>query len=219
MDQYITPILFWVFSLGLIASGLGVVLNRNPVGAALSLVSAIIFLALLFGTLQAFFLATIQVLVYAGAVMVLFLFIIMLLDLPAEEKRSFSLPAVGFGVLCVALFLLIVSKVLIAVPLGEKKVTDIQPPPVKVVEVSGRQVAQPEEVATIGRAMFSTYLLPFQVIGVMLLIATVGVVLLSIKRGGNELVAGVKPPSPSSSTESVAAKRGANEPGQEGAKA
>ena len=74
-------VLFWVFALSMLAFGAGVVFLRNPVSNALSLVMSFVFLSGLFITLDAFFIGVVQVLVYAGAVMVLFLFIIMLLDL------------------------------------------------------------------------------------------------------------------------------------------
>ena len=70
--------------------GAAVVINRNPVASALSLVVSFLGLAALFMSLDAFFIGIIQVLVYAGAVMVLFLFIIMLLDLRAEERRKIN---------------------------------------------------------------------------------------------------------------------------------
>src|SRR5436309_12748593 len=82
--------LFWLFSLLLLVFGAAVVLNRNPIASAMSLVISFIALAALFMTLDAFFIGIIQVLVYAGAVMVLFLFIIMLLDLRAEERRRIN---------------------------------------------------------------------------------------------------------------------------------
>ena len=73
--------LFWVFAVLMLIFGAAVVFLRNPVSSALSLVMSFVFLAALFITLDAFFIGVVQVLVYAGAVMVLFLFIIMLLDL------------------------------------------------------------------------------------------------------------------------------------------
>ena len=82
-----SPLLFWTFSLLMLVFGVAVVINRNPVASALSLVVSFLGLAALFMSLDAYFIGIIQVLVYAGAVMVLFLFIIMLLDLRAEEGR------------------------------------------------------------------------------------------------------------------------------------
>src|SRR5437899_3272100 len=82
--------LFWIFALLMLIFGAAVVVNRNPVASALSLVVSFLGLAALFMSLDAYFIGIIQVLVYAGAVMVLFLFIIMLLDLRAEERRQIS---------------------------------------------------------------------------------------------------------------------------------
>ena len=86
--------------------GVAVVVNRNPVASALSLVVSFLGLAALFMSLDAYFIGIIQVLIYAGAVMVLFLFIIMLLDLRAEEERRINWVASAGGI-AVALILLI----------------------------------------------------------------------------------------------------------------
>ena len=91
-------ILFWVFSVLMLASAAAVVLFRNPVNSAMSLVLSFLALAALFVTLDAFFIGVIQVLVYAGAVMVLFLFIIMLLDLKADTRRRLNIAALAGGI-------------------------------------------------------------------------------------------------------------------------
>src|ERR1019366_9403548 len=80
-------ILFWLFSIAMLLCGLGVITNRNPVNSAVFLVLLFVCMAGLFVLLEAFFLAVIQILVYAGAVMVLFLFVIMLLDLKPSALR------------------------------------------------------------------------------------------------------------------------------------
>src|SRR5947209_17660837 len=100
-----SPFLFWVFALMTLIFGAAVVVNRNPVASALSLVVSFLGLSALFMSLDAFFIGIIQVLVYAGAVMVLFLFIIMLLDLRAEERRRINWLAAagGFGVAVILL--------------------------------------------------------------------------------------------------------------------
>src|SRR5213596_401972 len=82
--------LFWLFAIVMLVFGAAVVINRNPIASALSLVVCFLGLSALFMSLDAFFIGIIQVLVYAGAVMVLFLFIIMLLDLRAEEGRRIN---------------------------------------------------------------------------------------------------------------------------------
>ena len=101
-----SPFLFWIFALLTLVFGAAVVINRNPVASALSLVVSFLGLAALFVSLDAFFVGIIQVLVYAGAVMVLFLFIIMLLNLQAEERRRINWLA-GAGGIGVALVLLV----------------------------------------------------------------------------------------------------------------
>src|SRR6185436_18082008 len=97
-----SEILFYIFALLTLVFGFLVIANpwsRNPVTSAMFLVLTIGSLAALFVLLHAFFLAAVQVLVYAGAVMVLFLFVIMLLDLPAEERRKIKLAGVLAGLI------------------------------------------------------------------------------------------------------------------------
>jgi NADH:ubiquinone oxidoreductase subunit 6 (subunit J) len=82
------PLFFWILAVGLVVSASALVAFRNPVTNAVCLVVALVIQAALFITLEAFFLAAVQVIVYAGAVMVLFLFVIMLLDVKEEARRT-----------------------------------------------------------------------------------------------------------------------------------
>src|SRR5438132_8602649 len=93
-----SPFLFWIFALMMLVFGAAVIINRNPVASALSLVVSFLALAALFVSLDAYFIGVIQVLVYAGAIMVLFLFIIMLLDLRMENLRKINWIASAGGV-------------------------------------------------------------------------------------------------------------------------
>src|SRR6188768_1589690 len=113
-----SPILFWLFAIMTLVFGIAVVANRNPVASALSLVVSFLGLAALYVGLDAYFIAVIQVLVYAGAVMVLFLFVIMLLDLRAEERRKIKLFGAVAGCVCVGAFLFIFLTQLLNSPLG-----------------------------------------------------------------------------------------------------
>ena len=113
-----SPILFWLFSVLMLGFGIAVVLHRNPVSSALSLVVSFLGLAVLFVSLDAYFIGIIQILVYAGAVMVLFLFIIMLLDLKAETRRKWNLTATAGGVLVTFAFAGLLVKVLHRFPAG-----------------------------------------------------------------------------------------------------
>src|SRR6478735_4738338 len=89
--------LFWLFSTVMLIGGAAVIAFRNPVASALSVVTCFVGLAGLFIGLSAFFVGVIQILVYTGAVMVLFLFIIMLLDLKDEQKRANNLAPMAAG--------------------------------------------------------------------------------------------------------------------------
>ena len=161
-----SPFLFWIFALMTLIFGAGVVINRNPVASALSLVVSFLGLAALFMSLDAFFVGIIQVLVYAGAVMVLFLFIIMLLNLQTEERRRINRLAAAGGI-GVALILL----VQICFVIGHFQAARQTFPPL------ARSTT--DDVWNIGALLFSNYNLPFQIIGVLVLVATIGVVLLS----------------------------------------
>lgn len=160
------PFLFWIFAGITLLFALFVVLNRSPIASALCLVVSFLGLASLFVSLDAYFIGTIQVLVYAGAVMVLFLFIIMLLDLKAEARRTWNAVGVAGGVLVAASFVWIVIQVLEVFPKGNATI-----PPLRTGDYN--------DIMALGMELFSRYNLPFQVIGVLLLVATVGVVLLS----------------------------------------
>jgi len=161
-------VLFWIFSLLMLLSAMGVVFFRNPVSSAMSLVLSFIALAEVFVTLDAFFIAVVQVLVYAGAVMVLFLFIIMLLDLREEKRRRVRLSAWLGGGLVVGGFISALLKVVLSLP---------------ALLVTKPAMSHPlaNDIEQVGFNLFRNFNLPFQVIGVLLLVATVGVVLLSKK--------------------------------------
>src|SRR6516164_6618909 len=114
-------ILFYIFAFLALVFGFLVVANpfsRNPVTSAMFLVLTIASLAGLFVLLHAFFLAAVQVLVYAGAVMVLFLFVILLLDLKAEERRKIKMFGLIGGVISVGAILAIFLKSLANAPLA-----------------------------------------------------------------------------------------------------
>jgi NADH-quinone oxidoreductase subunit J len=161
-----SPILFWVFTLMMLIFGVAVVINRNPVASALSLVVSFLGLAALFVSLDAFFIGIIQVLVYAGAVMVLFLFIIMLLDLRAENRRRLNLPALIGGALVSIVFATQLWLVLDRFPLGKQAF-----PALSATRI--------DDVRQVGNTLFSTHNLPLQVVAVLILVATIGVVILS----------------------------------------
>jgi NADH-quinone oxidoreductase subunit J len=162
-----SDLLFYVFAGLALACGLMVIANpfsQNPVTSAMFLVLAIASLAGLFVLLQAFFLAAVQILVYAGAVMVLFLFVIMLLDLKTEERRKIKTLAVVGGAVSVLAILFVFCRSMMRTPFTEAAGTP------------------PEGgTALLGKLLFEKFLLPFEIISVLLLVAMVGVILLSKK--------------------------------------
>jgi NADH-quinone oxidoreductase subunit J len=162
----LTNLLFYVFSALTLLCGFLVVANpfsRNPVTSAMFLVLTIVGLAGLFVLLHAYFLAAVQVLVYAGAVMVLFLFVIMLLDLKEEERRRIKLFGLVGGVAAVTAIALIIR---LAATGSPRQV------------VAGAPVLE-GATAPLGELLFRQYLLPFEVVSVLLLVAMVGVILLT----------------------------------------
>jgi len=165
--MHATDLFFYIFAALTLLCGLLVVANpvsRNPITSAMFLVLTIVSMAGLFVLLHAFFLAAVQVLVYAGAVMVLFLFVIMLLDLNEEARRKFSRFGVATGVISV-------------VALGGLTIHTILRSGV------GAGLTPQVEGSTqpLGTLLFSQYLLPFEVVSLLLLVAMVGVILLSKK--------------------------------------
>jgi NADH-quinone oxidoreductase subunit J len=191
---------FWLFSGGMIVCALAVILNRNAVASALCFTFAIVFMAGLFVMLSAFFLAAVQILVTAGAVMVLFLFIIMLLDLTAMEHMPRQKIWMGCTLLVALGFLFLVAKVLQATPQGFITESSLQTPGQVVVArhpvmaelatpdqaVSTSEWDQQDDTHRIGRLLFATntgpyqpsYVAPFEITSLLILVATIGVVVL-----------------------------------------
>ncbi|MFH5831989.1 NADH-quinone oxidoreductase subunit J [Halalkalibaculum sp. DA3122] len=144
-----------------IAAALGMVISKNTVNSALFLVINMVALAGVYVLLQAHFLAIIQVIVYAGAIMVLFLFVIMLLNLDAE-KSLFNKFRVKYFV-AFLLGIVVLSQILYSIG----GVTDMLP------ELPS-EVSQVGTVEAIGEVMFTTYLLPFEMTAILLTAAVVG---------------------------------------------
>ena len=162
-------ILFYLFALLSVFGALGVLFLRNPIHGAMSLVGCFFSLAAVYVMMQAEFVAVIQVLVYAGAIMVLFLFIIMLLDIPKAENKRFPVFTLGASVVVVVSFVTLVIAVITKSGVGAAKL-----PAIEAQKGPGQS-----DVHQIGELLFSTYWFPVQIVAVLLLVATVGVVVLS----------------------------------------
>jgi NADH-quinone oxidoreductase subunit J len=160
-----TDLVFYLFAFLTLLFGALIILSRNPVTSAMFLVLTIVSMAGLFIQLHAFFLAAVQILVYAGAVMVLFLFVIMMLDLKDETRHKITHATTHIGIVAViALGYLFVRTILNS----------------KSVHSHGVPVVEGNTML-LGNILFTKFLLPFEVLSLLLLVAMVGVILLSKK--------------------------------------
>ncbi|MFQ5569582.1 MAG: NADH-quinone oxidoreductase subunit J [Rhodothermales bacterium] len=163
----LAQLLFFFLALVAIAAALGMLLSRNPVSSALWLILNLFCIAGLYLTLNAQFIGVIQVLVYAGAIMVLFLFVIMLLNLAALPR----LHSIDWKrVLAFILGMAVLAQLVYIVALG----LDALPEPVAM-----EQAAQAGTATEIATDLFTRYALAFEMIGVLLLVATIGAVMLA----------------------------------------
>jgi NADH-quinone oxidoreductase subunit J len=168
----LTEILFYFFAVLAVSSALVMVTRENPVSSALWLVMTFFALAAIYTLLGAYFIGIIQILVYAGAIMVLFLFVIMLLNLGNDFEPDFRssvwrIVAAGSSLIILALLARMFTG------------------PIAVPPASGgpaamaAQIAQHGAVGAIGVPMFTEYVVHLQVTGILLLVAVVGAVVLA----------------------------------------
>lgn len=165
----LSSLLFWLLGMLAIAGAIGTISARNPISSAMALVFHFVMLAGLYLTLQAEFIAVLQVLVYAGAIMVLVIFVIMLLNLGNEEKLKYGSNirrSVGYGLGAMLsgqlVLLLIFSK------------SEFKSLPMKAVN-SG-------SVENLGQVLFNQYLFHFEAITLLLLVAVVGALILARRK-------------------------------------
>ena len=181
-DAVADPV-FLVASLVAGGSAILMVTRRNPVYAALWLMQCFLAVAVIFLKLQAPFLAAVHVLVYTGAILVLFLFVIMLLNLtPKElgEEHSAPAKALALGV-CAALFLLLAGSFLKG---ARAEGDDFPPPAAAEVQVGKEKMRIPAEdwggVKHVGAELFSPrFVVPFEVVSVLIVVAILGAVVLA----------------------------------------
>ncbi len=156
-----------------IVGALGVVLSSNPVHSALSLVGTLFGVAVLFVAQEANFLAAVQVIVYAGAIVVLFLFVIMLLGVDQAEELEIE-PIVGQRAAA-----LVVGIAIFALPVAALASTSWEA--TGALANLGRLADGGPDIEALGEVVFTRYLLAFEVTSVLLVIAVVGAVLLARK--------------------------------------
>jgi NADH-quinone oxidoreductase subunit J len=160
-------ILFLIFAFIAVASAISLVLQTHPIASALSLIGVMGSLAVLYLLLGAEFIAAAQMIVYAGAIMVLFVFVIMLLNAGSEIRGGKSRIVKWFGIPLFTLFIGLLSFII-----------QSRLPPSKSVTFGSFTAATGLEI---GRALFTTYLLPFEVTSILILVAIIGAVVLARK--------------------------------------
>lgn len=172
--------LFYVFSAITLVSALLMVLSPNAVNGALCMIISFVGTAALFVLLEAYFIAVLQILVYAGAVMVLFLFIIMLLNVEKGEGGGYAKDRISLAASIIGFALVVV---LVAASFGSGE----HLPEPGLVEVAENPIGASggfefsTAVKSFGYSLFSKYMLPFQVAGFLLLAGMIGVIVVSKK--------------------------------------
>lgn len=176
--------LFYVFAAITLISALIMVLSPNAVNGAMCMIVSFVGTAALFVLLEAYFLAVLQILVYAGAVMVLFLFIIMLLDVDKDtssylkDKLSLGAAIMGFSLLAVMIYS--------AFSGGQHLPEPALLPVAEVPTGEGVGIPFTTSAKSFGYSLFTKYMLPFQVTGFLLLAAMIGVIVVSKKHETGE---------------------------------
>jgi len=162
---------FAYFSVVMVLSSVLVITRKNPVHSVLWMLILFVHIAALYLFLNAEFLAAIQIIIYAGAILVLFLFVIMLLNVKKEEaeKRFQKQGALSLiiGIIFLTFFLLLLSKISVIPSPGEYTV--------KLIQSEG-------SIMTIGKVLYTEYLLPFEVASLILLVAIIGAVVLAKRK-------------------------------------
>jgi NADH-quinone oxidoreductase subunit J len=186
-------VFFWVFSIAAILAGLLTVMARNAVHSALFLISSLVSVAALFILLGAEFIAGVQILVYVGGVMVLFLFVIMLVNVGAEEEGRAPIFNGRAQVAAALVFLALLAGalVMIAIPRGYQAMRARDRNAVEQVEAKRAAEQQnlakgatgvsrlSRETERVGRSLYTYASLPFEIASVLLLVAIIGSVMLA----------------------------------------
>lgn len=162
--------LFIIFGVLAVAGALNLLLQRHPINSALSLVVVMMSLAVLYWSLGAEFLAAAQVIVYSGAIMVLFVFVIMLLNAGEEERTHGSRAAYSVGIPGAAAIFCLLSFVF----LSERDALGF-------ANVGGHLANGVDNIAEVSAMLFTKLLLPFEVTSVLILVAILGAVVLARK--------------------------------------
>jgi NADH-quinone oxidoreductase subunit J len=167
-----TAFLFYFFFAMAVGGAIGVVLSKSPVGSLLFMVTALFAISGEFVLLEAHFLAAVQIIVYAGAIMVLFMFVIMLLNLGHEAQQDLRIGV--FSVVWIA----VVSVMAGLVGWGLRGDPGFEAAPAGAQEIQAA-LEQYGAVGAIAQPLYTTYVVPFEITGILLLVAIVGALVLA----------------------------------------
>jgi NADH-quinone oxidoreductase subunit J len=167
-------VLYYAFAIALGAAALGVILSRNPVHAALCLVSCFFTSAALWLLIEAEFLAIVLVLVYVGAVMVLFLFVVMMLDIKGDELRKGFTRHAWLGGITALVVIFEILGVVVAKKLG-----------IDVTQAPRPVAADFSNTGELGSVLYTKYVYPFELAAVLLLVAIVAAIVLTMRQRRN----------------------------------
>lgn len=170
-------ILFYVFAAVAIGGAFGVVLQRNPVGSLLFMVATLASMAGIFVLFEAHFLAAIQIIVYAGAIMVLFLFVIMLLNLGHDYRKDLK---TGLGMILAFAVTGLMAGILARQFGGAANSSILQALPGP--EGMDRLLEEQGIIGAIARPLFTDYVVVFELTGILLLVALVGAIAIAKRR-------------------------------------
>jgi NADH-quinone oxidoreductase subunit J len=170
----LVEVLFYIFSTILVAAALGVIIARNTVYCALSLVLCFVTSAAIWLLVEAEFLAVVLILVYVGAVMVLFLFVVMMLDVNLEELREGFVKYAWLGWITAAAVIVEIIGVIWAKGLG----VDVSKAPVPTA-------ADYSNTRELGEVLYTKYAYPFELAAVLLLVAIVAAIALTMRKRPN----------------------------------
>jgi NADH-quinone oxidoreductase subunit J len=182
-------LLFWAFAAACVGGSLFVVTRRNMIAAVMGMVGSFLGIAAVYMMLYATFLAVIQMLVYAGAIMVLFVFVIMILNRPEDEPVA-PTGRVGQGVGAVAILYLVYRLVMLLVHVRMPNPQIALPGP---AQVAGHDWGS---VSAVGTDLFNGGLFPFEAISILLLVAVVGAIAIAKPLHERDVPEGLNPNDP-----------------------
>ena len=168
-----TIVLFWLLALISVGAAINMVVTQNPVRSALSLVATFLCVAVFYVMLSAQFIAAVQIIVYAGAIMVLFLFVIMLLNLGAPQalqERGTLQPRIAVTLGALFVFALLTSNALVTLPVSAA--TEATYGPLGTVRGIGLNLFDPKQ----------PWLFPFEATSILLLVAVIGAIIMAKRK-------------------------------------